>query len=282
MFAKLMRHEWRATKGVLGLLCVIILGSGVAVGIAGVYTTMVGQYPGNDTLLTTLVLLLGMVAVIAIAVCCAGGILYLIWRFYQRCFTDEGFLTFTLPVSTHEILLSSAVNTIRGSIVIFLAGFASVIIALGLLFGILIAAEWENLVWADVIYGVYGVQAAWNQLIASLAKNWGNLLLVLGSGIINGISGLLLIMLAVTMGCILAKKHRFLMGVASFYGIQILMNLIPLVIAAWGKEAFGLFSGMTQQDFAGFMSYSIIRGLGAGLLCYLGMYHLVNRKLNLN
>ncbi len=279
MFAKLIKHEWRATWRVLGLLCVIILGSGAAMGFVGVYLVMVEQYSVNNSMLATIMLLLGMAAIIAIAVCCAGGILYLIWRYYQRCFTEEGFLTFTLPVNTHQILLSSTANTICGSIVVFLAGAASVMIAMCMLFGVLIAAEWETIVWADAMYG-FGV--AWDALVSSLAKNWQNLLMLLGSGAVNAVSSLLVLMLAVTMGCILAKKHRILMGVASYYGIQIVLGLIPLLIAANGRKAFGIFSGMSQLDFADFMSYSAAQGLATGLLCYFGMYFLVNRKLNLN
>ena len=32
MFAKLLKHEWRATRGVIGLLCVIILIAGLTIG----------------------------------------------------------------------------------------------------------------------------------------------------------------------------------------------------------------------------------------------------------
>ena len=32
MFAKLLKHEWRATRGIIALLCVIILISGLTIG----------------------------------------------------------------------------------------------------------------------------------------------------------------------------------------------------------------------------------------------------------
>ena len=152
MFTKLIRHEWRATWGLLGLLCAIIIGSGTAIGGVGLYLS--GQVGPQNAAAETICLILVMVCVLAIAVCGAGGVFYLIWRFYHRCFTDVGYLTFTLPVSRHQILLSSVVNSIRGSIVIFLAGCASVFISFGLLFGVLVLRERESIVWADAIYGL--------------------------------------------------------------------------------------------------------------------------------
>ncbi len=281
MFAKLIKHEWRATRGVLGLLCAIILGSGIAVGAAGAWLVRMGDHQAlhDKSAITVFCTILMAVGIIAVAVCCAGGILYLIYRFHQRCFTDEGYLTFTLPVNTHQILLSSAANTICGSIVLFLAGFAAVMIAMGLLFGVLLAAEWESIIWADALYGF---EVVWDALIDSLAKNWGNLLLLLSSGTINILSDLIALMLAVSMGCILAKKHKVFMGVASYYGIRLALGLLPLVFASWGREAFGLFSGMTQIDFVDFMGYSIGNGLVTGAVCYFAMHWLVSRKLNLN
>ena len=32
MFTKLLRHEWRATRGILGLLCIIVLIAGITIG----------------------------------------------------------------------------------------------------------------------------------------------------------------------------------------------------------------------------------------------------------
>ena len=128
MFTKLLKHEWRAIRGVIGLLCVIILISGLTIGGVANYMaraseadarTMVSEAgtlvsveeTGSHTAEVICVLLV-MVSVIAVAVCCAGSVFYVIWRFYESRFTDQGYLTFTLPVKNHHIFLSAFLNIV--------------------------------------------------------------------------------------------------------------------------------------------------------------------------
>ena len=158
MFTKLLKHEWRATKGILALLCVIVLIAGLTIGCTMHYIiwndqngTVVNM---NDAGIATkfvsvACVLLIMTGVGAVAICSAGSLFFLVYRFYKRCFTDEGYLTFTLPVTTHQILLSSFLNTIIGELIMLVAVCLSVAIAV-LLF---LAAFPENLIWADVSVG---------------------------------------------------------------------------------------------------------------------------------
>ena len=73
----------------------------------------------EDAAMSDLTMVLCMVllscGIVAIAVCCAASLFFMIYRFYKRCFTDEGYLTFTLPVTNHQILLSSIINCIIGT-----------------------------------------------------------------------------------------------------------------------------------------------------------------------
>ena len=63
---------------------------------------------------------LGMIVFVAVMGLIAFGVIstvFILYRYYKNLFTDEGYLTFTLPVTPHEILLSKTINGIIWSVV---------------------------------------------------------------------------------------------------------------------------------------------------------------------
>ena len=183
MFAKLLKHEWRATRGIVALLCVIILISGVTIGGVMYYMLRTeSQQSENvslaeggfaivveeeDAAMSDLAMVLCMVllscGIVAIAVCCAAVVFFLVYRFYKRCFTDEGYLTFTLPVSNHQILLSSIVNCIIGTLLVILAAALAVAIIFGMF--LLAINSIQTILWADV-------WTAWNEVWQQLRDSF--------------------------------------------------------------------------------------------------------------
>lgn len=120
MFAKLLKMEFRSTWNVLGILCMSLVGAGLLGGVAIRY--LVGASAPKEWLevLCTLAI---TAAVLFFVVCGVAALIVQIVRFYRSRFTDEGYLTFTLPVTTHQVLLSSfltsAVNLIAVAAVAF-------------------------------------------------------------------------------------------------------------------------------------------------------------------
>lgn len=99
MFAKLLKMEFRSTWNVLGILCLSLVGAGLLGGVAIRY--LVGASAPKEWLevLCTLAI---TAAVLFFIVCGVAALIVQIVRFYRSRFTDEGYLTFTLPVTTHE------------------------------------------------------------------------------------------------------------------------------------------------------------------------------------
>ena len=277
MFTKLVKHEWQATKGILALLCVIILISGLAIGgvmhhvvtaeedIVVIDETTVSSETAMSNFEEVMCVLLIMAGVGAVAICSAGSLFFLVYRFYKRCFTDEGYLTFTLPVTTHQILLSSFLNTIIGELIMLVAVCLSVGIAV-LLF---LAAFPENLIWADVSVGL---KEAFSQMWASLAEHMDVLASLAGTGIISVLSELIVLMLAVTIGALIAKKHKILAAVGVYYGISIVQSF---------ALTFANLSVVDKQIVLGFFSVTSLTGLVIGIGGYFLMHYLVDKKLNL-
>ena len=277
MFTKLLKHEWQATKGILALLCVIILISGLAIGgvmhhvvtagedIVVIDETTVSSETAMSNFEEVMCVLLIMAGVGAVAICSAGSLFFLVYRFYKRCFTDEGYLTFTLPVTSHQILLSSFLNTIIGELIMLAAVCLSVAIAV-LLF---LTAFPENLIWADVSVGL---KEAFSQMWASLAEHIDVLASMTVTGIIGALSELIVLMLAVTIGAMIAKKNKILAAVGVYYGISILQSF---------ALTFANLSVVDKQTVLGLFSVTSLTSLVIGIGGYFLMHYLTDKKLNL-
>lgn len=281
MFTKLLKHEWRATRGILALLCIIVLIAGITIGCTMQImvnasrdgaTIGVNGAPIPETLqpmsefAEVACVLLIMAGVAAVAICSAGSLFFLIYRFYKRCFTDEGYLTFTLPVTSHQILLSSLVNTIIGELIMLLAVGLSVGIAVLLFLG----AFPENLIWGPDLS--MGLKEAFSQMWASLAEHMDVLASMTATGIISALAELIVLMLAVTIGAMIAKKHKILAAVGVYYGISMVQSF---------ALTFANLSVVSEENILHIFSATGLTSLAIGIGGYFLMHHLVNRKLNL-
>ena len=288
MFAKLLKHEWRATRGVIALLCVIILISGLTIGSAASFMLRAESASGNtimhydsrygSTALpeedegmsdSTMVLcvLLVMAGVIAIAVCTAASLFFVIYRFYKRCFTDEGYLTFTLPVNNHQILLSSITNCIFCELLTFVAAAAAAAIIGGMF--LLALNSTQTIVWADVWVSW---EEVWQQLVDSFRKNADQLALAGFSSIVGSFSELILLMVAVTIGALIARKHKILAAVGVYYGIGMVQSFVMSMV---------MLNATTSENVNALLASPGIMGLTLSVCGYFLMHWLISKKLNL-
>lgn len=216
MFAKLLKHEWRGSSRILTVLSLAALGAG-AVGAVLLRVLMdnanmlsqeaeTGWMPGVMSLL----LAFAMLGLMAYAF---GGELLLLHRFYKSKFTDEGYLTFTLPVSSRQIFLASFVNMIIWSVIILavvVASFAMIV---------LISAAAEGFSLKELLES-YPLEEYGGGYIA----------LNIVSSIVSFISGIILPMTCVVVGAVLAKKHKLLTAFGIYYGVSMVKSILSSVI----------------------------------------------------
>ena len=136
MLKKLLKYEWKSTNKIGGLLML----TGVGIGILGCLTILiVSNFINNDAAIAGFGALLGIMALVVFALCLVsiiyGGFIYLGVKFYKSMYGDEGYLMHTLPVTTHQLLLS---KTIIAGIWSFLFSFLVVLVYIG--FGSTVAA----------------------------------------------------------------------------------------------------------------------------------------------
>lgn len=266
MFGKLIKAEWRASRRVVGLLCLAVLLAGLVLGGIGCGLFLGETY--NWHMHGTVELLLALLtaaAMMTMAIAWAASVFYALWRFYKSRFTEEGYLTFTLPVNGHQLMLSSILASILEILAVILATAAATLLGMGVCALGLPWKEvpadfwpkaWEQLgeAWSEFArHGDIAVQAALMMLLGALSR-------------------LIVLMLAVTIGGMAAKKHPVLMALLAYCGIGFVQMLISLTVLASGLvQTSGLTVGIMN-------AMSLVTILGG----YFLMYFLTTRKLNLN
>lgn len=271
MFTKLLKHDFKSTWGMVGLLCLISLGAGILGGGAMRYLVWISQRGGEEMTAPTVLCILTMIAsIIFIAVCGAAALVVLIGHFYKSRFTDEGYLTFTLPVTSHQILLSSLANSAINMLIVGITIFVSVMILL--LFGL----SAQDGFWTDYWEAI---ARAFRDMANSLTgREIGYLLQVLCAAIVAALSELVMLMLSVTIGALAAKKHKILAALGIYYGIHLVLTVVDAIC---GGVVLITEAGNNTAGTALFWTQGLIATLIA--VCgYFLMHYLVSKKLNLN
>ena len=99
MFLKLMKQDFRATAR-------IMLPVYAAAIVLAVFTRVLDLLPQNNSFMSVLAALVGLLFSLAMSATVAMSFVLMIWRFHKNYMTDEGYLMFTLPVSTAELIFS--------------------------------------------------------------------------------------------------------------------------------------------------------------------------------
>ena len=276
MFAKLLKYEWKASAGLLGILSGAVLGIGLAAGLALRTTYELSLTIGEDAGKATQgVIPLGFFLIFAILALVVYGFavqIILLSRFYKSRFTDEGYLTFTLPVNTWENYLSSLVHMQIWNVISVAAIFVAVVMML--LVGL--SGMADNFQTAMDYYGdLY--QDPLTQEAYDLYMGM-NLLYI----IVSVLTSPALMMTSITLGAVLAKKHKILAAIGVYYlmsmaiGFLTSFSSVLLTLNGAGMLTSEYYTALAAS--AGWQAFVLI-ALSVG--CSFLSVWLMDKKLNL-
>lgn len=274
MFTKLLKQEMKATSKLLGILSLAVLGVGILEAV--ILRMMIG---GQDlgaastainSTLTSLMLFLSL----AIFAYVLGVQIFLIVRFYKNKFTDEGYLTFTLPVTCHQIFLSSLVSMVIWTVISGIVTALCVgIILVGGTSGLVETAFWRY-IW-DLVLELFEINA---ELVGD--TYWPVMIL---NAVVTLFSGSVVTMTAFTLGAVVAKKHKIIAAFGASYLISMVTGIIQTVLMA---VVAAVFMGGSQDAGAAAMQimYYVELLLQVAMLVggYMLSVWLMKNKLNLS
>ena len=219
MFSKLLKHEWKANANTLGILSLAALGLGIFATIAMRLILYVGPQIEDETRgLALLIVGLSMMlffSFMALMIYVVAVQFILLFRFYKSRFTDEGYLTFTLPVTSHQIFLSS------WAIMLLWMAISVVIVLTSITMFIFIGTATEGLINQDAAGELPNVWRAFTELYQILYGDNAATSVIFGlSAFVSILCSPLLIMTCITMGAVVAKKHKILAAFGIYYGLK--------------------------------------------------------------
>lgn len=266
MLIKLFKHEWKATWKLPTGLIVFLQIVTIFAGLTFAAPFWESELDGLEVLLA-LVWLLYYFSIIGVSL---GITIYLAVRFYKSMYTDEGYLTHTLPVTSHQLLISKVLPMIIWTALGLLGIFVSVSI---------FATMAVNFLQADM-----PMVEIITEVVQFFADDEGVRLLV--SMLFLGIAGLLssamMIAGSITIGQ-LVGKHKILGSIGAYFAIstvvQICSNIvmIPLFVKDDIYYENSVFDIMTPAYFA----IGVIALIIAVVLYFISEF-IIRRKLNLD
>ena len=209
------------------------------------------------------------------------AVFLILQRYYKSFFTDEGYLTFTLPVKTHELIFTKLISSLLWSL--FVTICVMIAVALFALFGT--------------------TQALLNQEVANgarlLLKELGNFFTVykgtavflafefLLVGITSFCMQFLMFELAITLGSIVAKKHKILASIGMYFVVNFACQSFNSILTIFTLPALLLNESMQfqpdePQTVALFLILPVILYAIYTVVFFLINRYLLKNKLNLD
>lgn len=271
MLGKLMKHEWRAVWKMPTLLIGILLIVSLLTGCSFALPMWESNWVGVPLSMFSLIMLYYM----AIIVCSVGIVVYLAVRFYKSMFTDEGYLTHTLPATSHQLLLSKVITMSLWNLISMVGVVVSIFILVGSAY-----VFWMNN-FSDL---GYAFRRAMHELaeIEELGGIFKWILTSLFMVIASAFSGVMTVVGSVCIGQML-RKHRILGAIGAYFGIMMIVQILSMMVM-W-PMMFRMAMTMSSEEVLSMMLvlYWVIGllSIGVGVGLYFLSEYLIRRQLDL-
>ena len=282
MLGKLFKHDMRQISKVLLPFMAFVFGTTILGTAALKFAREIG-YHFDDGMIKNLfsvslyfIFAFSVVALFAYAVL---AVFLSVSRYYKNLFTDEGYLTFTLPVKSSTLIFSKLWSTLIWTLVSAVVVIACIFIyvtfggaPIGQAINVNFYKTFGEIVWT----GLKWFFSALNVSYALMAIE------AVISGFVSMLYGILSLFLAITIGSIVAKKHKILASIGFYYAINTAVSTVTSVvmtILAFG--AVGMKDEVTDTFIHLFLISMLLIYAAIMVTEFLLINHLLKKKLNL-
>ena len=258
MLKKLIKHEFKATYR---FYVPIYIALAALVALACIFLTVIDHFDVNEMFLSITLPLGAIVGFLAIIFTVLSPYIFICLRFYRSTATREGYLTFTLPASTNQILFSK-----------FLVSFFWAVLTVGvttLAIFVLLAVGFDP----DMTF------TAIHQLFHSSEFNFTTIL----SFVVGYANSILSIYTAISLGQFV-RDHRVIASIAFYaatYTVQQIVSLVVLIPIMIGSGVLSSGETLNYSDLGIMSVVSIILSLVFCVIFYFVSERILDRKLNL-
>lgn len=293
MLGKLLKHEFRATRRtmlaiLLGSLAASAVGFGLV--ILCLHPSLLPAVEGEvlGVLRTIAYVPLTLIIIASYIFGFASSMIVLIFilmRYYKNFFSDEGYLTFTLPVTPHELLWSKIIS----AMVWIFGAFVTTCLAFVSLFGslYLVAAASEGI---DVNMMISSLAESLRQVFGELstvyfgsAEAWFAILRTTLTSVLLGIVQLIIYYFAITLGAMVSKKHKVWASIGMYIAINAGISTFKGILSFITAGIMGIISKGDVSAFSvavvGYVQDAAM--LIVGIIVYFITVRILKKKVNL-
>lgn len=207
-----------------------------------------------------------IIGLIAIGTLCAISSFFAIYRYYKSVFTDEGYLTMSLPVKTSVIfsgkLISAFIWSCVSNIVMIVLFFISLALPV-LLFNPFIMENPYELAFLEMILSMFPIE---------------DILISLTVGLFDYIEITLIIFTSITLGSLKMRKHKILGAILFF----VILTFIESAVISFAENILwvALFDNEWLYDLLYFM-VNILLSVTISVALFFFNVNALQKKLNL-
>ena len=276
MLKKLIKYDYKA---VLKYWWIAALSSLAFAFVGGGCITILNsdkELTGNALVLATLGMVLVIISFVAFILLSE---IFIFLRFYKNLFTDEGYLTFTLPVKRSSILSSKLIV----STTTMMATFITLIVDVG----IMLVLGFRN----DIFTPEFAKEIS--DALAMISKHVGipYAILYIFEGIVaftlSMMASVLFLLVCISIASVITKKAKIITAIAIYYGANGIITFVLQLFFLFGipaaSEWVSEINKTTLLPFIGVSAFVIILLISIFCTILYGIqYWLLDRKLNLN
>lgn len=270
MLGKLIKHEWKGTYRVGCLmmfltLLVTVLGWLSMQGI--IWRSSSYSSFGLLDFLSSIVMIMCVFMLVGI---CYGTLIYLGVRFYRTMYTDQGYLTHTLPVGKHQLLASKILVSGIWLMIVYAFVFLSIVVMVGSMMGALISEEdgWTS-VWAELGPGLA-------ELFEELGIGFEYYMLLLLELLCAPFVSVTILFGSITVGQLFTRA-RVLMAIVCYVAILVLNGLISSIV-----QSIATFASYRDDYYLNVsMGSSVLVQVVVAVLLYIASYQVISKRLNM-
>ena len=225
MLGKLIKYDLKSISGVLILIHGALLALSLAVRMIVIPHL---QYVENEESIMSILLVFALIVVL-VGACYATNI-FICVRFYKNIYSDEGYLTNTLPVTNGQLLLS---KTISG----FIWGTINIIFVFLSLYLTLIQPVFHTFTETEI--------ALFKSLFGFSDANFAILFIV--SILLSTVSNVLMFYFSIILGQLFAS-HRIIGAIASYFVLNTIVSVFSIAAILLTDENSSFFTLTTDSS----------------------------------
>ena len=288
MLGKLIKHEWKRISKLNGLLLIIMVAFTVVESL--LFFTPMTDFVRNSRAFDRgePVVVIGFLIFLASVMACFmlmvgltyGNMIYIGVNFEKTMYSDEGYLSHTLPVTPHQLLFSKFLVGGLWTLIIYFAMTVCMVV-LVMSFGMAVT---DGYTIGEILYEV---QELFQEVLSEIsAEGMSVLIHYLAAFVVLALAGPFC-MVATLFGALtigqLSRKHKGLMGILIYFGITMATSVLTSIVSNVGRiltMSERIYNVNSVLFFT--MDITIIFQVSIAVCLYFLSHYIIVRKLNLN